>query len=338
MADGVFINKGVWSNFTDEEMSSYVDSVYNHYRRVGFPYYPMDESYRRSEFDRLNNFNRSGIIGDGGVLKQTMHGLALAWSYQPHSFSVQCGKLKTPMDIFTSDELFRKAIHKRIRIGDNISDAGVRKILRIYSGTQGVSNFRPTVAGAIYDRYCDGGVVWDMSMGYGGRLLGAIISNVKMYYGNDPCTDTFNGLTRMAKDYAGDMSYDLSLNGSELGHPNITDGTLDLCFTSPPYFDWERYSDEPTQSFNKFPTKQLWVDGFLTDTIANCKKYLKIGGRLIMNVADTKNFENLTSECVRVIESQGFSPDPRGHMKLALSSLNSSGFKYEPCLSFIKTE
>ena len=34
-----------------------------------------------------------------------MHGLSLAWSYFPHSFSIPCNNLLTPMQIFNDDEI-----------------------------------------------------------------------------------------------------------------------------------------------------------------------------------------------------------------------------------------
>ena len=55
-----------------------------------------------------------------------------------------------------------------------------------YSGTQSVSNFRPTVfTKLIYEKF-GGDVVWDMSCGWGGRLLGFLsTSNTKQYIGTD---------------------------------------------------------------------------------------------------------------------------------------------------------
>ena len=63
--------------------------------------------------------------------------------------------------------------------------------------------------------------------------------------------------------------------------------SLDLCFTSPPYFDTEKYSDEETQSYKKFPTLDGWIDGFMRKTIDNCRYGLKPNGRLIINIDDT---------------------------------------------------
>ena len=44
------------------------------------------------------------------------------------------------------------------------------------------------------------GTVWDPSMGYGGRLLGAIAAGVN-YIGTDPCIPTYDGLEKIQKDY-----------------------------------------------------------------------------------------------------------------------------------------
>mgnify|MGYP003326451474 CR=1 FL=1 len=85
----------------------------------------------------------------------------------------------------------------------------MRSMLRRYSGTQMVSNFRPTAAAALYDIFVDknsplegteAGTVWDPSMGYGGRLLGAIAAGVN-YIGTDPCIPTFKGLEQIKEKF-----------------------------------------------------------------------------------------------------------------------------------------
>ena len=142
---------------------------------------------------------------------------------------------------------------------------------------QSVSNFRPMVAKYIYNTYGNNGIVWDMSCGWGGRLLGFLASNCKKYIGTEPSTKTFNGLLDMKKDYEY-VNKDIELHkiGSEDFKP-ISE-SIDLCFTSPPYFNTEKYSNEPTQSYIKYPTENEWVNGYLKDTICNCYKALKMGG------------------------------------------------------------
>ena len=93
------------------------------------------------------------------------------------------------------------------------AESTMRSLLRRYTGTQCVSNFRPTAAACLYQNFMQPGeLVWDMSMGYGGRILGAIISNVN-YVGTDPATLTFKGLKEIKEDFGNpDNHYFLNLS------------------------------------------------------------------------------------------------------------------------------
>ena len=83
------------------------------------------------------------------------------------------------------------------RFGANSSSLG--HILKSFSNTVGVSNFRPTVAAALIQRYTpSGGRVLDFAAGYGGRLLGAQITG-RTYYGIDPSFSQVRGLTKMVR-------------------------------------------------------------------------------------------------------------------------------------------
>jgi DNA modification methylase len=119
--------------------------------------------------------------------------------------------------------------------------------------------------------------------------------------------------------------------GSEVFRPKEK---VDLCFTSPPYFNTEKYSDEDTQSYVKYPEEQKWIDGFLFQTIENCYESLKKNGYLLMNIANTssgKNIENATLDI-----SKGFGLVHEKTLQLTLSSVMGAGYKYEPIFVFKK--
>lgn len=337
MKSGLNINESHWRNMTPEELENFVVKIFNHYRDGGFPYYSTDKESRDKEFKKLINYDYNTIFEDN-IFKQSMHGLGLAWSYFPHAFNVRSNDKLTPYEAFMDDEIFKKVIHKRLKMGTYISDSGIRKMLKIFTGVQGVSNFRPTAAAAIYSKYAKGGVVWDMSGGWGGRLLGAIAGGVSTYIATEPSILAYDGLIKMAEDYAGDMKYQIECCGSEeyLADAN----TLDLCFTSPPYFDLEKYSDEKTQSYVKYSNKEAWVDGFLRTTFKNCYYGLKSGKFMLINIADIKGKHNINLEweTIRTAEKVGFTHEAT-HL-LALSNINLRGkeekFKYEPIYVFRK--
>ena len=183
----------------------------------GFPYYPKDEKWRNNIYNMLLSFRRDTMIDHKNkVIGQSTHGLNLAWSFMEHAWGIKCGKMKTPMEIWEDEEHLTKGINK-ILTGTffkkkplhDITDSDMRSMLRRYSGTQMVSNFRPTAAAALYDIFVDkdsplegttAGTVWDPSMGYGGRLLGAIAAGVN-YIGTDPCIPTYKGLEQIRDKY-----------------------------------------------------------------------------------------------------------------------------------------
>lgn len=324
----IFINDKQWKKFDDETMNRFKEEIFNHYREHGFPYYILSDEDKRVEFEKLQNVDFKRLLSND-IVSQTMHGLSLAWSYFPHSWSIKCNDLLTPMDLFNDDILFKKVIEKRLKMGTYISDSGIRKMLKIFTGTQSVSNFRPSAAGAIYEHYAGDGVVYDMSSGFGGRLLGAITSNrVKRYIGVDPSTKTYDGLMNIHNDFIGLHNKDVEIYkiGSEDFHLNRE--TVDLCFTSPPYFNTEKYSDEETQSYMKYTNYDKWIEKYLGQTFQNCFDALKTDGYLIVNIANTKRQKNMELDMLNTAKSIGFLHQRT--LKLALSSLAGGGYKYEP--------
>ncbi len=333
----IFVNESHWRNMNENELNDFAKKIFNYYRENGFPYYSTNREERKKDFKKLKAYDYTKLW-EGDIIKQSMHGLGLAWSYFPHAFNVPCNNMMTPVEAFNDDEIFMKVIYKRLKMGTYISNSGILKMLKIYTGVQSVSNFRPTAAACIYDKYAKGGVVWDMSGGWGGRLLGAIISGVEKYIGTEPSSETFDGLTKLAIDFGTTINSELYRCGSEDYQP--IKNSLDLCFTSPPYFDLEKYANKETQSYIKFKAKDIWVEGFLKPTFENCYYGLKHGKYMLINIADPKGKHNINLEekTVQIAKEIGF--QYLGYHKLALSNINLRNkiekFKYEPIFIFKK--
>lgn len=342
MSKDIFINKKVWKEFDENQLESYIDSVFNHYRQNGFPYFPTDRKFLNNELRKLKNYDFTRVIDkENKIINQSMHGLSLAWSFMPHSWEVPCNGLKTPLELFEDDETFRKVIRKRIRMGDNMSDNGIRKMLKLYTGAQSVSNFRPTAAAAIYSLFANrGDIVWDMSCGYGGRLLGAYLADVK-YLGTDPCVKTWKGLLQLMAFLEYDKCIILNRGSEEMSNVYMREPVnarpmIDFAFTSPPYFDLEKYGEEDNQSYIKFPNKEDWSEGFLYETFRKVEFGLKKGGKMAINIANTKKYPDLEEVTINKASKAGFKLVDT--WKLALSnptmSADKSKFKYEPIFIF----
>ena len=331
----LFINKKVWKGFSDSELNEYITKLVNYYRKYGFPYFELSGDDIYKILTKMNNFDSSIILLEDKKLKQMMLGLNLVNYFMPHMWETKCYNYTTPMDCFNDDDMLKKAIYKRIKMGDNMSDAGMRKSLSWTSGTHRVSNFRPTIAKYIYDNYSGDGNVLDFSSGYGGRLLGAMSSKkVKKYTGIEPNNTTALGLSKIykLKNHINN-DFDAIIYNEPLEDVDIN-SEFDLSFSSPPYFNTEEYSYDDKQSFIRYPTKDEWKEKFLKVLIEKNYNWIKDNGYFIINVANVKTYPELEKDTIELATKNGFKLIKT--YKMSLSSLMKSGFKYEPIFVFKK--
>jgi hypothetical protein len=67
-------------------------------------------------------------------------------------------------------------------------------------------------------------------------------------------------------------------------------GTYDVLFTSPPFFNLEIYSPEPTQSINRYTTVRQWINNFMKPSLSMCSRLLKPNGLIVLHLSDVINF------------------------------------------------
>jgi len=121
-------------------------------------------------------------------------------------------------------------------------------------------------------------------MGYGGRLLGAYVSDTLAHYtGVDPSVQQVVGNVHMAKLFNRGI-FDWMFLQRPFEDTTL-DRSYDLVFTSPPYFNKEKYDYSGVQSFVRYPTLPEWLDGFLTPLVVKSYAALKAGGHFALNIA-----------------------------------------------------
>ena len=320
---------------SEEVIEAVIDKVFNYVRTHDVLTYDYDYESKMIEFEGLREQDYLASLY-GRLIKGSTFGLGLAWSYFPHHLGIKCGDMRTPLDILNDDVRLRRALKKMIRRDMPFDRVGFRAGICYFSGTQRVSNFRPPAAGFIYELLAGGGTVWDMSCGFGGRLLGALTCDrVTHYIGTDPSELTYKGLLEMADDFEKISGKKVSLYklGSEDFEPERE--SLDLCFTSPPYFDTEKYSEEETQSYIKFPTCRMWLYGFMRQTLLNCWYGLKDGGYLVLNIATVNSYPAILEDVKKVALKIGF--DYVHTLQLGLMHVSKGGMnKSEPVVIFRK--
>lgn len=321
------IKREEWINLSDKEQHKLIQDIIAYFREFGFPHFDYSLDEQHEEMKRLDKYMNHNDLEENKIIKQSMHCMGVCWSYHPHHWDIQCGNSKTPMQVFKNNDLLEKSIRKRMKSGSHINEAMMRKTFKVSGGAQTVSNFRPSVARWIYDKYSGEGYVFDPCMGFGGRLLGAISSpRVKKYVGVEPSTKTMIGLEKMTKNLDHEKKIKLNHGCAE---NVILDEKFDLSFTSPPYFNTEKYSDESTQSYKKFLKYEDWLNGFLEPMIDNSIRMLKDSGYFIINIANVKTAKNLEGDFQNIMKKKKMILVDT--YKMSLSKQHSGGkFKYEP--------
>ena len=196
-------------------------------------------------------------------------------------------------DRFYDDKKLKRAIKicYDMREGNKlVYPTAIRRALELVTG-ENIQNFKPQNARALAEHLCPvlWGNVYDYSAGYGGRLLGISCSNMSYnYIGIDPNTETIKYLNYFNEilDEAVGFKGKIIQNVSEEYQPK----DIDLAFSSPPYFNLEKYSDEETQCMVRYRTLNEWFSGYVEPTIENIYKSLNKDGIFATNIADYKTY------------------------------------------------
>lgn len=121
----------------------------------------------------------------------------------------------------------------------------------------------------------------DPSAGWGSRLLGAISLQIKKYRGVDPNSCLEPIYKKIIDEYGNGGDYSIYKGGFE---SYKIDDKYDLVFTSPPFFDFEVYSENNEQSIKLHTSERGWIDEFLLPLIKRGKECLKKDGYLVLYI------------------------------------------------------
>ena len=155
------------------------------------------------------------------------------------------------------------------------------------------SQFKPNVAKSIYDIFKSKNIL-DFSAGWGDRLAGFYASETGEYYlGIDPRKENHPIYEEQTEFYDKHRTMFEPEKKSEFICEPAEDVDLskyknffDIAFTSPPYFNVERYSYEDTQSWVRYKAIEDWNKLFLHKSLKNIWKTIKPGGYLLVNISD----------------------------------------------------
>ena len=279
-----------YASSNDFEKQSMIDTIFSIYRNKNiFPIMYFNESGIKKEIQKC--IDKEVGFNHGTLDLRFNQGSALIKNLFPNLQMVQVKNTKNNSlyERFYDDHKLKRAIEFSLKFKKSVTPSEIFGSLQMIGGNPPTS-FNIMKAKALYEKYVPkNGVIYDFACGFGSRMLGALSSrNNYTYVGVEPCTDTFESLNLLGKEIEKVTNRKDSFRVIKIGSEDfkVSKEYFDFAFSSPCYFSLEKYSDEESQSYNKFPTLDEWIKGFVKPTILNIYNGLKRGRYYGVNIND----------------------------------------------------
>ena len=251
--------------------------------------------FERADYKYKFSQNPLGVIDKSHVFNSVSN-------YFQQENRMKCGSnlVDSPWDIWHSKDKLAKMNWHFWRSGalgkSDVCEATFRSAFRI--GTYTATQFKPSVAKALYEKHNARNVL-DTSCGWGDRLAGFYATScTQLYVGCDPNPEVYETYKDQCLEYENLLGCDSAVlcdNGDHFictGIKNVIiynlpsedvdwklfSNAFDFYFTSPPYYETERYAanNSQTQSWSRYPDFDSWkhdfffcVNRMIWDTLKN---------------------------------------------------------------------
>ena len=162
--------------------------------------------------------------------------------------------------------------------------------------------FKSTLAKTVYDIFQPTNIL-DFSAGWGDRLIAAIAYGKANYTGFDPNLLLVDGHQQIIETFRTEYKYKVIAEPFETYDiKKFKQEQFDLVFTSPPYFDFEVYCDDETQSIKRYPDYETWINKFLFKSIDQSFALLQNSGYLVIHISDTRSMKYVVQRMIEYIQ------------------------------------
>lgn len=247
---------------------------------------PITEEQALSEFNKIKNYDLEHIglsrIGNKTVDKYT-YGERL---------NTQGNKGLSFYDFFYNNKKFKTKRYVNnlfeycIKNTKNATKTNLKiwiAIFNMYFGS--VNIFRPLVSAKIYEIFKPTSVL-DFTMGWGGRMVGAMALNINTYIGIDNNMNLqkpYKDMCKLLKPHTNTRVKLLFKSALDVDYTKLK---YDMVLTSPPYYDIEIYGDVDTDDGDGilYKTRCEWDEIFYRPLFSRTYAGMKTGGYYCLNI------------------------------------------------------
>lgn len=310
--EGIPLNaEYIWGK-KQQDRNDLVEYVFNYYRKNGFPFKRESKECLKLTYDKLIKRQVDDILNDKGeIVNSNSYGGNIIKHFMGELFySTKGGKNSMScLEVFNNDDLFRDVLRNRMGYRTSGEDGTKRPYIFSISDDmiiQGIrssglgfstSQFKIMLAKYIYEKYAGkNSKVIDYSSGWGARALAAGSLNIS-YFGIDPLTHI--KCNEMMKFFNIDGNVINGGSEEESSYKHIPND-CDLAFSSPPYWNLEVYSDNDSQSYNKYNDYNNWINIYWENTVKNCFNHIKTNGKFILCIVDNVGKHSIGKDMVDI--------------------------------------
>ena len=208
-------------------------------------------------------------------------------AFHPHILNVK-------WDAYSLNEWLERTVNWEIKIDwirfvtqDKPDATKIYKNSVPFSWCRMPADFPVEVAKDIYEKYWNQWKVLDMCHWRWWRVVWFMLSDCEEYVWYDPSEMTFKWVQEIIERFNKYVNKKIRTENQCFEDSKEKEWYFDLWFTSPPYFDVEKYDGE-NQSHIKNPTFKLRIENFFKPLIQKTYKYLKDWWYMILQVWNQK--------------------------------------------------
>ena len=325
--DQILNRKHALTSLTDAEFEAVLPQLAAELESHGVLYETYTDSEIKKDWALLLRKDTTTDLNNMNISATEVAGMKVLRKHMRHFHAVQNYKGNSVESLWT-----RPCLEKALRFNRaQHSTPYASEIIRSLSFANGlgkVTMYRPLMAKKVVSHLMsrDGmkaARVLDVCAGWGGRMIGAKsvelssveLSSVELstgstykvhYTGIDPCAKTYAALNAI-RDELGLTNVTLINKPAEVALQDIDSSAgYDIALTSPPYYNLEIYSDEPTQSVAAPDGYQAWLDTFLRPVISGIIRLsVKYSCWSVKNFKTDKKYD-LLDDVVRIHAEHGW--------------------------------
>lgn len=301
--DEIYITEKEWSDLKEKyTQTEIIQAISDTMNRLDFPYQLITKKDALNDFEALKRFDASNLIKQGELFTKRPYKWAMsdiyidmsiigntASNYFHQKARFKCDSLNSPSPhrVWTTEK-FRMNMLKNLWTmpTTKVDSSRLRQAMTLRNYV--ASQFKPSAAKALYTHFGSKHIL-DFCAGWGDRLAGfSACDGTISYTAVDPNESLHPQYGAQVNSYK--TGKDVVLYEA-CAEDMVYSYTFDTIFTSPPYLDIERYTQEDNQSWKKYKysTSQgssNWQSGFLQTAIKLAWGALESGGILAINIAD----------------------------------------------------